>query len=597
VADLRITQLPPLTGALLGATDPLAIADLSASETKKITAKDLVQFGVGLIDDGSIPAVKVNFVLPPGSVGTTELVDGAVTAIKLANQSSGVVQAGLPATGSFIGQLTVNTVDNRAYVWSGGAWLPFRAAGSVNTLTYNNTLSPLTIGGVVSGDNIELGVIPNNTTAPAQFMAGPSGAGGNVDYRTIVGADLPPATALERGAIVVNGGGLTVTGDVISIDNTIVAGVTYGVVTYNEKGLVTDGRPISALDLPIATAVAPGAIALGSQFTASVNNELQHANNITPGTAAKVQFNGQGHITASLPLEAIDIPELNANKITSGTLSSALFGDRTITASAMADYSTAYIQEGNPGSASGLNFAGQLWLQESTAQLRMWNGNSWYAVGLGRLVQENLRWGGLIDASTGFVTTVTQFGLTSGLAVGAPLPLPNDQLSGLYVAVKVAGSNIGVTPGVNYDEGDWCLCVDQANGWERIDTMTGGGGGGGVQFLDDLQDVDALTPLNNEVLTFESFSGNWVNKAISFGALAVTAPITKTGTAAAPIIGIDPATDLLPGSMSAADKAKLDAATALATPSTLMFRDANGDTAVNKITAAVFDIDALPALP
>jgi hypothetical protein len=49
--------------------------------------------------------------------------------------------------------------------------------------------------------------------------------------------------------------------------------------------------------------------------------------------------------------------------------------------------------------------------------------------------------------------------------------------------------------------------------------------------------------------------------------------------------------------MSPADKDKLDEATAAATVSTLMARDVNGDTAVNKITAVVFEIDALPALP
>jgi hypothetical protein len=37
--------------------------------------------------------------------------------------------------------------------------------------------------------------------------------------------------------------------------------------------------------------------------------------------------------------------------------------------------------------------------------------------------------------------------------------------------------------------------------------------------------------------------------------------------------------------------------TALATPSTLMARDATANTAVNKLTAAIYDIDALPALP
>ena len=63
--------------------DALPIVDGSASETKKITSKDLVQSGIALIDDGSIPSEKFNYTVPAGSIGTTELADGSVTAPKL----------------------------------------------------------------------------------------------------------------------------------------------------------------------------------------------------------------------------------------------------------------------------------------------------------------------------------------------------------------------------------------------------------------------------------------------------------------------------------------------------------------------------------
>ena len=48
----------------------------------KVTAKDLVQYGVTLIDPGSIPSDKFDIEFPPGSITTGELEDG-VTAIKL----------------------------------------------------------------------------------------------------------------------------------------------------------------------------------------------------------------------------------------------------------------------------------------------------------------------------------------------------------------------------------------------------------------------------------------------------------------------------------------------------------------------------------
>ena len=61
--DLEISKLPGLSGAALEQNDPLPITDTSAATTKKITAKDLVQNGLQLIDDGSIPAEKCKAVV------------------------------------------------------------------------------------------------------------------------------------------------------------------------------------------------------------------------------------------------------------------------------------------------------------------------------------------------------------------------------------------------------------------------------------------------------------------------------------------------------------------------------------------------------
>ena len=51
-----------------------------------------------------------------------------------------------------------------------------------------------------------------------------------------------------------------------------------------------------------------------------------------------------------------------------------------------------------------------------------------------------------------------------------------------------------------------------------------------------------------------------------------------------------------PGFMSSTDKMKLDAATAAATPSTLMMRDADASTAVNAIAAQYYDLSGLTEL-
>ena len=94
MADVRIADLPVLLQADLDATDVLPIDDTSASETKKITSKELVQGGViTLIDNGVIPGAKLvsggvdTLQLADDSVTTLKIIDGAVTTAKIADNS------------------------------------------------------------------------------------------------------------------------------------------------------------------------------------------------------------------------------------------------------------------------------------------------------------------------------------------------------------------------------------------------------------------------------------------------------------------------------------------------------------------------------
>lgn len=658
MADLRISELPALAGALLGATDPVAVADLSASETKKVTVKDLIQFGVQLIDDNSIPGPKVNTTIPPGSIGTTELADDAVTSSKLADQSSAVLGSGLPATGAYIGQLAVNTDNNLAYIWNGSGWGPFAGAAGVVTVQGDAT-GVSRISATQNGSELILDAYLADTTAPAQFLAGPTSAGGAIEARALVGTDLPVASATARGAVQVNGNGLAMSGETLVIDNAVTPSTAFMVVQFDANGLIVDGRLISSADLPIATTSEVGVIRPSLEFIVNAAGTLSHANTVLPGTATKVTFNGQGHITGSAPLEAADIPSLDAGQLGSGELNPARYGNRSIPQDALADYAVAYIQEAEPGTDGASAHAGMFWFQESTGVLRMWNGNSWFPVGFGRLAQDNLRWGGLFDASTGLVTGVTNFGIQAGLAVGGPIPAATDLLGGLYLVAEVAGSNVSVTPGVVYDAGDWLLCVNQTNGWTRIDTLSGGGGGG-ANFLNDLFDVTLVNSQTGQVLMFNAATGQWENKPLPpsgvssvfgrSGAVVATegdysldlmgdVDLQTTAPAAGDLLSFD-GTDWVPvaastvsgvtsvfgrtgavvagegdyqldqlGDVTITTPALLNVlqfdgngwinapATDAATASTLMMRDANGSTTVNVINAAVFNIDALPALP
>ena len=57
--DLEISNLPALAEAGVAGTDPLAIADISASETKKVTVTDLIKAGITSLSPGDISAAKI----------------------------------------------------------------------------------------------------------------------------------------------------------------------------------------------------------------------------------------------------------------------------------------------------------------------------------------------------------------------------------------------------------------------------------------------------------------------------------------------------------------------------------------------------------
>lgn len=121
MADQRITQLNALSEAGLAATDVLPIADISASETKKITAKDLIEGGIALADSASIDLAKLNQ-SSTTKIGTTGLAASGVTAAKLANNSSVAVGTTAPVSDNFEGRGYYNTSTGVLQVYSAGSY-------------------------------------------------------------------------------------------------------------------------------------------------------------------------------------------------------------------------------------------------------------------------------------------------------------------------------------------------------------------------------------------------------------------------------------------------------------------------------------------
>ena len=110
--DLEISNLPALAEAGVQANDPVAVADLSASATKKVSVKDLIAAGVALIDDAAIPAVKVATPFAANSVATATVQDQAISAVKILNDCITANQIAPNAIGA--SELADNSVDSGA---------------------------------------------------------------------------------------------------------------------------------------------------------------------------------------------------------------------------------------------------------------------------------------------------------------------------------------------------------------------------------------------------------------------------------------------------------------------------------------------------
>jgi hypothetical protein len=492
MADLKISQLTALDGTLVAANDELPIVDSSASETKKVTPEGLVSAGIRLLPAGSIDFSKING-------ASVTIPDGSVTAAKLATNAV----------------ITASVVDG--------------------------AITDAKIGGPISAGKF-------GAQAAGVVLAGPAtGTSSAPTFRAIVPTDLPKGTAVAIGAVSVPAaGGLAVDANGgISLNAVVTAGSS-PVVTYDAFGRITAGRALAASDLPLATASAVGAVKPGTglsvdgtgslsvgltaamlpiatgavvgavkpaaDLTVAADGSLSIRNSVAAGTSTKVTYDAKGLITAGGALTAADIPNLDASKIVSGTLNGTHIANRSITQSKLADYAISYIQETQPSSVTADHPIGELWFQESTAKLSMWNGNSWMPVGQGALSGQNLRFCGTFDATTGQVKALTTFGTSDGFSIGVAIPAADNKHTGAYFVCDTAGSGTGVATGVTFDAGDWILCISQSRGWERIDTLSsgGGGGGGGASSLAGLTDTNITTPATGDVLYYTGTQ--WVNR-------------------------------------------------------------------------------------
>ena len=530
-----ISAFNPVIRSKLEPTDQLAI--VHANETKRISASDLFLGTVDRLPNKAIDGKKVDTYIAPNEILTIHIADHQITAEKLHDDSVCIVQSGKPVTGAFVGQVLLDTSSYSAYIWDGTAWQAFTTDMAVDSVTVTNNANAITVTGSVSGTDVQLTVDYGTTTNPGEFIAGPTAAGGTVSARQIVAGDLPEADGTDIG-IARAGSGLEATGGTLSIDNTVTPQPIRGVATWDANGLVTGGGTIQPYDLPSASKTELGAVVLGDHLNTDAAGELIIDNPMTPGLFPKIAYNEVGLVVGGFPLEKYDLPQLSITDIDvpSGSILGSAIVDNTLTSGKFDDEAFLIIQEAKPQG----QFKGQCWYQPSSGQLWTYEGGHtpvagrprsdvWLPIGFGKLSQENLRWCGTIDASTGKIIRVTAEGQQAGFVAGANLPVTlTDSQSGCYFVTEKQGAGMGALDGItniNFDPGDWLLAVNQAQGYVHIDVMLPGFTG--KNFLYDLLDTDITPTAGNQnkdayILVFDGSKQKWENlDAIHGGKFAV----------------------------------------------------------------------------
>jgi protein involved in polysaccharide export with SLBB domain len=201
MADLKISQLNSLAGGSLASTDVVAVVDTSASETKKITSLELVQYGYGLITSGTLDgdiieagttSARGTIQLTDSTASTSTTTAATPNAVKSAYDlgDAALPKAGGTMTGAILGDsstspstpgyafdgdpntgLYTTGADELALATGGNARLTIDSAGAVvipGDLTVQGTTTTIDSTTLVVKDkNIEMGAVTTPTDVTA----------------------------------------------------------------------------------------------------------------------------------------------------------------------------------------------------------------------------------------------------------------------------------------------------------------------------------------------------------------------------------------------------------------------------------------------
>jgi hypothetical protein len=324
LADQRITQLTALPKAGVAATDVLPIADISASQTKKVTAKDLVDAGLDLIDVSSIDIDKLDQASTT-KLGTTALADDAVTYAKLANDSSIAVQTTAPASDNFEGRGFFNSTSSALQVFDGSAYqqviAPTAGIGDLQVTTGKLADGAVTTAKVTA---LDTAAYADSSVTTAKIADGAVTAA-KIAADSITNAQIAPdavgASELANDAV-----------DTAAIVNLAVteAKLSDGAVTVNKLGdlAVTNAKiadtTIAYAKLNLADGSVPGAkIAADSIAAGQIAANAVNTSELVDGAVTTGKLANNAVTAAKIADGAVTADQLGSGAVTTAKLDSA----------------------------------------------------------------------------------------------------------------------------------------------------------------------------------------------------------------------------------------------------------------------------------
>ena len=374
MADQRITQLTALSKAGAAANDAVPIADISASETKRITLKDLVAAGIDLVDAGEIDLAK----LDQGSatkLGAGAISDGVLTAAKLAADAATAVAVTAPSTGNHRGRGWLHSGTGNLQVWDGAAFqqvvMPTAGIGDLQVTTGKLADGAVTTAKVTPLGSAAYAAGSVNTAALADLNVTSAKLADGAVLEAKLGAGAVATAKIAAGAV---------TYDRIqnlSATDRLLGRSSAGAGPVEEVPLTAAGRAlIAGVDaaaqrgtLGLGTlAVASGTWTDGSTFSGTSSGTNTGDQTIT--LTGDVTGTGTGTFAATIANGAITELKYAALSIPTGAVK-----DDAITAAKLADQSAAVVSNGSP-SGDGA-FVGQQWFNAATGVEWTWTGSEW----------------------------------------------------------------------------------------------------------------------------------------------------------------------------------------------------------------------------